>query len=35
LVTEFSTGPQSVPEPATILLFGFGLVGLAGVRRFK
>jgi hypothetical protein len=35
LVTEFSTGPQSVAEPATMMLFGFGLVGLAGVRRFK
>jgi hypothetical protein len=24
-----------VPEPPTLLLFGLGLVGLAGVRRFK
>jgi hypothetical protein len=24
-----------VPEPITMLLLGFGLVALAGVRRFK
>jgi len=31
----FEQNPSSVPEPATMLLFGSGLVGLVGFRRRK
>jgi hypothetical protein len=26
---------EAVPEPATVALCGFGLVGMAGMRRIK
>jgi hypothetical protein len=33
--TDFSIATDVVPEPTTIALFGFGLLGLAGIARRK
>ena len=35
LYAVYDSGNTTVPEPTTMMLLGFGLIGLAGVRRFK
>jgi hypothetical protein len=34
-VAIYGTPSQNVPEPGTMLLLGFGLLGVAGVTRFR
>jgi hypothetical protein len=35
LYAVYDSGNTTVPEPTTMMLLGFGIIGLAGIRRFK